>query len=120
VSAEQISLDAYREGLARRSRDTGATSALWNTDEWAKAAQLVLDELIERGEPFTSEDVRLVVGSPPSSGAFGAISSAHREPDGSGAWATSRLDDPPATRACFGPGSETRRERRKRPERRSR
>jgi hypothetical protein len=33
----------------------------------------VLDELIERGEPFTSEDVRLVVGPPPSSGAFGGL-----------------------------------------------
>jgi hypothetical protein len=73
VSAEQITLDAYREDLARRSRDHGATIALWNADEWAKAAQLVLDELIERSRPFTSEDVRLVVGTPPSTGAFGAL-----------------------------------------------
>jgi hypothetical protein len=73
MSAEQVTLDAYRDDLARRSRDHGAGIAVWNADEWAKAAQLVLDELIERSQPFTSEDVRIVVGPPPSSGAFGAL-----------------------------------------------
>jgi hypothetical protein len=73
VSAEQVTLDAYREDLARRSRDHGAGIDLWRSDEWAKAAQLVLDELIDRSLPFTSEDVRVVVGPPPSNGSFGGL-----------------------------------------------
>ena len=73
MSAQQITLDAYRESIARRARDHGATVALWTSDEWAKAAQLVLDELIERSQPFTSEDVRVVVGPPPSNGSFGGL-----------------------------------------------
>ncbi len=73
MSAEQVTFDAYREDLARRARDHGVGIALWSSDEWATAAQLVLDELIERVQPFTSAAVRMVVGPPPSSGAFGAL-----------------------------------------------
>jgi hypothetical protein len=73
MSAEQVTLDAYREDLAPRSRDHGASIALWSSDEWAKAAQLVVDELTATGRLFTSEDVRLVIGPPPSKGAFGAL-----------------------------------------------
>lgn len=73
MSAEQITLDDYRQDLARRSRDHGASAALWTSDEWAKAAQLVLDELIESGQPFTSEGVRMVVGPPPNNGALGGL-----------------------------------------------
>jgi hypothetical protein len=70
---DQASLEDYRRDLAERARDTGAAAALWNADEWSTAATLVLDELIERGYPFTSEDIRLVTGPPPSPGAFGAL-----------------------------------------------
>ena len=73
MSAEQITLDDYRETLARRSRDHGATIALWSSDEWANAAELVLDELIESGREFTSEDVRLITGPAPSNGSFGGL-----------------------------------------------
>lgn len=73
AEAEQVTLDAYRDDLARRARDHGATIALWPDDEWAKAAKLVLDELIEGGKPFTSEDVRLITGPAPSNGSFGGL-----------------------------------------------
>lgn len=58
----QSTLDTYRDDLARSARDHGATIALWTADEWTKAAPLVLDDLIASGRPFTSEDVRLVMG----------------------------------------------------------
>jgi hypothetical protein len=73
MSAEQITLDAYRDDLARRARDHGATTAVWPDDEWLKAAELVLGELIASGRWFTSEDVRIVVGPPPNNGALGGL-----------------------------------------------
>jgi hypothetical protein len=73
MSAEQITLDAYRDDLARRARDHGADAALWSADEWHQAAELVLDQLIASGRWFTSEDVRMVVGPPPNNGALGGL-----------------------------------------------
>jgi len=73
LNAEQVTLDAYREDLARRSRDHGVSIALWSSAEWARAAQLVLDELIESGREFTSEDVRRITGPAPSNGGFGGL-----------------------------------------------
>lgn len=88
MSAEQVTLNAYREDLARRSRDHGASIALWSSDEWAKAAQLVVDELIATGRPFTSEDVRLVVGPLPATEPSVRCSSGRPRPDASRPWGT--------------------------------
>lgn len=70
---QQLSLDGYSEALARRARDHGTDGALWASSEWAQAAQLVLEDLIASGQSFTSEDIRLVVGPPPSPSALGAL-----------------------------------------------
>jgi hypothetical protein len=104
LSAEQVTLDAYREDLARRSRDHGAGIALWSSDEWAKAAQLVVDELIATGQPFTSEDVRLVVGPPPSNGAFGALFLRPPRLAESRPWATNAHGVPPVIPGSSGSG----------------
>lgn len=71
MSAEQ--LDLYRQHLSDRARDHGAAGSLWTAGEWSEAAELVLSELIESGNPFTSEDVRIITGPAPSDGAFGAL-----------------------------------------------
>ena len=69
----QASFDDYRRELGDRARDHGAAGALGTATDWSEEAQLVLDELIERGQAFTSEDVRLIVGPSPSDGGLGAL-----------------------------------------------
>jgi hypothetical protein len=69
----QATFDEYRDDLAKTARDRGASNALWSSRDWADVAQLVLDDLIESGRRFTSEDVRLIVGPAPTPGAEGAL-----------------------------------------------
>lgn len=55
-------------------RDQGMARVLMFTpDEWKARALEAIGELARTGEPFTSEELRAIVGDPPKANAMGSI-----------------------------------------------
>lgn len=60
--------------LGEALRDQGMARVLMFTDdEWKLRAMQAIIELARGGEPFTSEDLRELVGDPPKPNAMGSI-----------------------------------------------
>jgi hypothetical protein len=79
MSAEQASLESYREELTQTLRDVGAQTALALDPDWREAAAEAIAELARSGEIFDAEDVRLLAGDPPSPNALGGAFLAARQ-----------------------------------------
>jgi hypothetical protein len=68
-----ILVDESQEArIEARAKETGMTRAQAVSEDWGVRADAALKELIGSGVEFTSEDVTLRAGMPPSSGAVGA------------------------------------------------
>jgi hypothetical protein len=71
--ADLEQLRDYGAGLADTVRDVGAQAALAFDRDWSDAAADALRKLAARGMTFSAEDVRDLVGDPPTPNAFGAV-----------------------------------------------
>jgi hypothetical protein len=73
VGRDVEQLRDYGAGLADTVRDVGAQTALDFASEWSGAAAKALRTLAAGGSAFSAEDVRDLVGDPPTPNAFGAL-----------------------------------------------
>jgi len=73
--SDQTTLDDYCSELAEHAQDLGQHRALTavTDDDWNARAWDAITGFVDAGIPFDSDDLRALVGPPPSKGAPGAI-----------------------------------------------